>query len=151
MTKQNALILGIVLLIGIISINFICAELNLSDSLTSQRYQLILNEFNKTDLVPVIVEVYSSEKVDTLISSFSEINFKNVKKELPPTIFTVEVTKKGLDELANNSNTKAINLQESLSPVSTPSEKKSGLGYGISVILLILIISFFIYKIKKKK
>jgi len=156
--RSFVLVLGVVFLMGIIGINFIQSELNLSDSLTNQRHQNILKEFNKTNWVPVIVEVYSPEKIDNLISSLSEINFKNVKKETS-TIFSVKVTKAGLDNLANNSNVKWIDLEESLSPANNnsaepdnyPTRSEYNWLYWIIGIILISIIFWIIWRIKKKK
>jgi len=112
----------LILFLIIFSFNFVLANKITQEisGFSSLRQIKILNEFNKTDLVPVIVEVSSAEKIDNLISSLSEINFKNVKKETS-TIFSVKVTKAGLDNLANNSNVKWIDLEESLSPVLSES------------------------------
>jgi hypothetical protein len=122
------------------------------DNLTYQRYKNILKEFNNTNWVPVIVEMFSVEKTDNLISSFSDTDFKNVEKELSPSIFIVEVTKTGLDELFNNSEIKTINLEESSSLAGNNlTESKFNWLWITLPIVILLIIILGIFFIKKKK
>jgi len=90
---------------------------NFQDSLAQQRYQKIIDEFDKgNEWVQVIVEVNSPEVREEVISSLSENEIRLVKREYPGNIFSGEVTREGLDTLIKNQDIEQINLEESLSP-----------------------------------
>lgn len=81
-------------------------------------------KFNGSGWAPVVILVNSEEVIDNVIASLPSTNFIFTKKMAGNEGFIGEISQKGLDILANNSNVKAVESNAPIHMIETP-EKDS--------------------------
>src|SRR3989344_9288095 len=119
----------------------------------------ILEQFNRSEWVEVIIEINNESERDSIFSQFSEEEFKDIiYREISPTIIGVTTTKSGFGMLIEDEKVEKVyyNLPGELFGDSKKGiERESNLNNNLLWILLIIgiivvmIVIFIIYKIKK--
>ena len=93
------------------------SEVLLVNNVSGVEYQSkILEEFNKTSKVTILVKLHSNNitKLDEMLSNLSQTEFKLESKLPLGNGFGGNITKQGFDNLINNPDVKAIYLDELL-------------------------------------
>ncbi len=162
---RNKIIFGLLVSLIIVSIIGVVSAETTSFSDAGVEYESeILGEFNKTEWVSVMVDLYSQNItiVNQLLFNLTEDEFKLEKKLLGNEGFSGNITKEGLENLLNNPNVRLISLNriisiaenESLDQIEKVDEKikeKSGLGSWIIIGMIVVILIIILYFIFKKR
>jgi hypothetical protein len=159
MEKQNAFIFGIVFLIGILLISFIGAEINKNNctevscfSDVGVEYENdVLNAFNNSEWVPVIIEIPSQNNslINNILSNLSGSEFQLKEKLLGDYPFAGNITQAGFDKLLKNPDVKSIYLSRESHLL--PIKNKINFWIIILPLMIILLIIIFCIIFNKKK
>jgi len=167
MESKKYLIFGMLLTLVVVHIlSFVHAEMLISDSGVKYE-QKILDEFAKLEnnnetnqtFVHVLIYLKDSLDADTLISSFSENEIKDITglNDISPTRFSIKITKEGFDKLINDSRVEKIYYEVPIRAHDPKNKTKITLWLLFIFILITLLIVFYtiirkiIIKNKKKR